>query len=147
MSSYQGSTSIQADANLVFGFVSNAENFSKFVPHVQRADVAAGGVIHISGNCPHGDFRGVGTIHVESDIKRLRWESRANLHYRGWLHVLDRGDHSEVALHIEFDPGPDIVTNKDFSHLLKDHPSTIQEDLNEALARIKAFCEPALTRA
>jgi len=147
MSSYQGSTSVQADAKAVFGFASNPENLAKFVPCIAQADGGLGDVIHVRGTCPHGDFLGVGSLLVEADSYRMRWNSRANLNYRGWLHVTDDGESSEVTIHLEFDPGMDFGANREFSHVLKEHPRTIQETLEEALSRLKHCCESSLTTA
>jgi len=147
MSSYQGSASVQADAKSIFAFVSDPENFSHYVPGVLRADHGYGDVIHIEGVCPHTQFRGVGGFHVEEENLRMRWDSRANLNYRGWLQVMDRGDYSDVMIHLEFDPGPDQASNQEFEHVLKHHPESIQGTLQETLLRIKNICESALARA
>lgn len=145
MSSYQGSTSVRADAKSIFEFVSNPENLTKYVPHVAQADAGHGDVIHIRGECPHGAFLGVGGFHVDAENFKLRWDSRASIHYRGWMQVTDHGDHCEVSVHLEFDPGMEVSTNREFTHLLKEHPGTIQESLNQALAMIKSCCEDSLT--
>ena len=89
MSSYQGSTSVNADAQSVFTFVSSPENLAKYVPCISHADLGYGGVVHVRGECPHGQFRGVGGFNVDEENLRLRWDSRANLNYRGWLHVTE----------------------------------------------------------
>jgi hypothetical protein len=141
MSSYQGSTSVRADAQTVFTFVSNPENLAKYVPCIRHADVGYGDVVHIQGECPHGDFRGVGGLFVDAENLRMRWDSRANLKYRGWLQVTDHEDESLVSIHLEFDPGMEPKSNEEFTHVLKDHPPTIQQTLDEALLRIKRSCE------
>jgi hypothetical protein len=147
MSSYQASASVKADAKTIFAFVCNPDNFAKFVPCISQADTGYGDVIHIEGECPHGPFRGVGGYHIDEENNRMRWDSRANLNYRGWLQVNAHEDDSMVLIHLEFDPGVDRQSNKEFTHVLKDHPQTIQSGLEETLARIKANFEEALTLA
>lgn len=144
MSSYQGSTSVNAEAKAIFDFVSAPENLPLYVPHITRADMGHGGVIHISGECPHGAFRGVGGFTVEPEELKMHWDSRANLKYRGWLHVLDHGDHAQVIVHLEFDPGMDRSANEEFVHVLKEHPKSMQEAVDQALKSIKAHCEESL---
>ncbi len=141
MSSYQGTTPVSADAKSVFDFVTNLENLPKYVPTVAAADTGCGDVIHMSGACPHGAYRGVGGFHTDEEHLRMHWDSRANLNYRGWLQVFDKGDHSEVIIHLEFDPGLEQSTNKEFVHVLREHPSAIQLALDETLQRIKSHCE------
>ena len=147
MSSYQGSTSVRADVHAIFEFVTNPEKLSLYVPCIQQADHGHGDVIHIKGECPHGPFRGVGGFSVDAENFRMRWDSRANLNYRGWLQLADHGDETAVLIHLEFDPGMDRSANEEFSHLLKEHPNTIQGAIDEALSRIKHICENALTPA
>ncbi len=141
MSSYQSSTVVRAKPEDIFGFVSKPENISKYVSCIKQADLGVDDALHIKGKCPHGDFRGVGALHIETELLRMRWDSRANLYYRGWLKVADHGDHATVTIHVEFDPGADLDSNKEFAHLLRDHPTAIQEDLDKALAQIKKVCE------
>jgi hypothetical protein len=147
MSSYQGSTSVNADAQKVFAFVSDPENLAKYVPCINHADLGSGGVVHVQGECPHCQFRGVAGFHADAENLRLRWDSRANLNYRGWLQVNDHESESHVSIHLEFDPGTESVSNAEFSHLLKDHPATIQQVLEEALQRIKQSCESPVSVA
>ncbi|HVT14282.1 MAG TPA: hypothetical protein VHE55_18610 [Fimbriimonadaceae bacterium] len=127
--------------------MSNPENLARYVPHVSQADAGHGDAIHIRGACPHGDFFGVGSFHVDAENLKMRWDSRASIHYRGSLQIFDHGDHSEVSIHLEFDPGMERSTNSEFGHLIKEHPGTIQGNLEEALARIKSICESSLTPA
>jgi hypothetical protein len=147
MSSYQASESVKADAKNIFAFVSDPTNLPSYVPCMSHADSGFGDLIHVQGECPHGPFRGVGGYHIDEENRRMRWDSRANLNYRGWLQVNDHGDHSVVMIHLEFDPGVDQTSNREFVHVLKEHPPTIQAGLEEALARIKAKFEGALTLA
>lgn len=147
MSSYQGSTSVRADAKAVFDYVSNPENLPQFVPHIQHADCGFGDVLHISGECPHGAFRGVGGFIVDAEELQMHWDSRANLNYRGWLRVTEHGEESSVTVHLEFNPGLDSSSNKDFIHVLREHPQAVQAALDEALSRIKSHCERSLTTA
>lgn len=146
MSSYQGSTSVDADAQTVFDFVSNPENLPKYVPCLTQASLGYGNVIRVEGDCPHGHFRGVGGFVVEPDNLRIHWDSRANLNYRGWMQVVDHGEHATLSIHLEFDPGLDRDSNVEFSHVLKDHPKTLQEALDQTLVLIKNACEGALVK-
>jgi hypothetical protein len=144
MSSYQGSITVSAEAKAIFDFVSNPENLPLYVPHIQRADHGHGDVIHISGECPHGAFRGVGGFSVDAEQMKMHWDSRANLNYRGWLHITDHSDHCVVTAHLEFDPGLDREANQEFSHVLRDHPKSMQQAVESALASIKKHCEEVL---
>src|ERR1051325_2138157 len=96
MSSYQGSMSVRADPKLIFEFVSNPENLPKFVACISQADLGFGNALHVRGECPHGKFFGVGTLHVEPEEMRVRWDSRANINYRGTLKVMEAEDHAVV---------------------------------------------------
>ncbi|HTQ08446.1 MAG TPA: hypothetical protein VMI31_00095 [Fimbriimonadaceae bacterium] len=144
MSSYQSSTSVNADPHFIFEFIAKPENINRYVPCIESADLGMGDVIHIKGACSHGEFRGVGGFHVDEEHLRLRWDSRANLNYRGWIKVTPAEGHAEVALFLEFDPGMDLSANREFAHLLKEHPVSIQDEMGKALSHIKEICESAL---
>lgn len=144
MSSYLGTVSVRADAKAVFDFVSKPENLEHYVPHVTRCDFGAGDVVHLEGECPNGSYRGVAGLIVDRDELWMRWESRANLNYRGWLHVKPTESGSEVTLHLDFGPGLDAPLNGTFDHLLRHHPGTIQDMIDETLGRIKGYCEVAV---
>lgn len=144
MSSYQGSTSVQADAKSVFDFVSRPENLPQYVPFIQQADCGYGDVLHISGECPHGAFRGVGGFLTDPEAMSMHWNSRASVNYRGWLHVTDHEDHCLVVIHLEFDPGLDAEANKEFHRVLKEHPASMQSAIDQALGTIRSRCEQAV---
>jgi hypothetical protein len=141
MGAYQAMTVVSADARAVFDFARNPENFSKFIPHVSRADIGALDAVHIYGECPDGPFSGVGTIRIDEDLMRMHWDSQAHVKYRGWLAVLDYDDGAHVTINLDFEPGPDNASNERFRRLLRDHSGAMQEALEDALAAIKAECE------
>jgi hypothetical protein len=143
MSSYNGSVTISADAQSVFDFVSNPENLPQFVPGIQQADIGVGDAIHIQGECPHGPYKGVGSLHLEPDEFRMRWDSRANLNYRGSLQVIPKEGICVLTLFLDFNPGMEKRSNEEFEPILKHHPGKIQETLEQTLQAIKRLCEHA----
>ena len=141
MSSYLGSVAVRAGAKDIFAFVTNPDNLPKYVRCISQSDAGIGNVLHIKGQCPHGTFFGVAGFEVDEEHLKMRWDSRANLHYRGSLHIVEREADCSVTIHLEFDPGTDRSANEEFGHLLKEHPMSIQDMLDETLDRIKHLCE------
>ena len=139
MAEYEHSLTVQARADEVFGFVSDISNLPKYLPTTHHAEAQGGERVRVRGEAGGHPYDSDGHFRVNTTEHRMEWGSDGENNYSGWLEVQDRGETSEVTVHLSFAPRPDLSQRMD--EQTGDRNQTIQEGLQTALTSIQNLVE------
>jgi uncharacterized protein YndB with AHSA1/START domain len=140
MSDYQHSVHILAPAQDVYEFVSNTENFPKFLPTLGSATPEEGGKIEMQGTVEGHGYQTEGEFHLDPDERTMHWGSDSH-EYRGQLQVT--GDDSASQLSAKLCFTTDSETEEKIKQRSGDSETPIQDALIHALDNVKRQCEAA----
>jgi uncharacterized membrane protein len=140
MSDYRHSLRVEANADEVFGFVSDAGNLPDYLPTVRQAEAQGGERVRVKGNAAGREYDSDGFFRVDAGRRRMEWGSDGESEYRGWLEVKEAdGGACDVTVSLSFTPRPDQA--RQFEEQTGDRDRTIRQGIETALASIKNICE------
>jgi uncharacterized membrane protein len=139
MAEYEHSLTVQAPADAVFDFVSDISHLPEYLPTTHHAEPQGGERVRVRGEAGGRPYDSDGYFRVNKTEHRMEWGSDGENNYSGWLEVEDRGEMSEVTVHLSFAPRPDLARRMD--EQTGDRNQTIQEGLQTALMSIQNLVE------
>jgi ribosome-associated toxin RatA of RatAB toxin-antitoxin module len=106
MPEYQRSTTIEADPDELFQFLSTIENLPKYFTRLTEAHYATGDTVRVVAQLPPGTTDAADTTTAESnalfsidaDQRALTWSSENETAYRGALQVVPTGEGASIEL-------------------------------------------------
>ena len=125
MAEFEAERAMPADAQMVFGVVSDLDRLPEWMP--EPVDVRPTGEGEVSADVPPRDVHEQGLVDVSPDQLRVEWGHAPE--YAGWLQVEHANPgHSSVVIHLSF---------------LGDQPETHK---GKAAAEVRQWLDDALER-
>ena len=112
MPEYSRSTTIDANPDDLFEFLSKVENLPQYFTGLKDARHREGDEVHVTANpdatggAPgQGEVEADAWFHIDADRRALSWGSEGERDYHGELQVTSEGDGAQVSvtLHTEHD--------------------------------------------
>jgi carbon monoxide dehydrogenase subunit G len=131
MSEYERSTTVEADADTVFRYLSDVQNLPRYFARMTEAEPTGDDEVHVTAEI---DVEGEGTKRVEGeawfrvddDARSIQWGSEGPNRYHGELQVTGEGRTSKVAVRLE---------------TKHDAADEIERDLAATVANVKRLVE------
>ena len=139
---FEESTTVEAAAEQVYEFVSDVRNLPKYLPTTENAEPQQGERVRVQGEVEGHEYDADGYFRKDEAKRRLEWGADEH-YYSGWLEVGDKGDSSEVTVHLTFKgrpPEDNQPQNEDASDR-GPRDDEIREGLVKSLESIKNFLE------
>jgi uncharacterized protein YndB with AHSA1/START domain len=111
MGDYEHSATIRRPPDVVFDYVSAAENLPSFFDSMKNAHATGGDDVHVVADVEGDQYEGEAWMHADPDAKSVRWSAETSSGYHGELFVTGIGDEESrvtVTLHTEHVDGPGI---------------------------------------
>lgn len=131
MSEYRCLVTINADADDVFGFVSDPDNLSLYLPTVRSAEVLSEDEMRLNVERAGTLDEELVSLDFDEDSRRMEWGLDGSHPYQGWLQVTGDARSCQVTVRLQF-PQP--------THS-QDREDEINMRLREVLKTIKILCE------
>jgi hypothetical protein len=139
MAEYQRLRRLDAPADDVFAFVSNAENLAAILPTVRSIAPAGEGHVRIRGETHGRPFEDAGWFRVDEARRRIEWGADAG-DYHGWLTVAGANGDAEVAIHLSLGPRVD-TSGRPITGEASEEPDPVEEGLETALDSLRNLME------
>lgn len=111
MSDYEQSTTIAADPDALFAYLSDVSNLPDYFAGMTSAEPADGDTVHTTADVNGTTREGEAWFTAEEEARSIRWGSEGPNHYSGELAVQGAeggGSQVTVRLHTDHVDGPDI---------------------------------------
>jgi uncharacterized membrane protein len=128
MPDYRAQVDVGADADEVFGYLSDIANLPRYFTRMTSAEPGDGEEVHVTADLGDRTVEGDAWFKVDNEGHTLSWGSEADSDYHGRLHVGEKGLGAYVSV--------TLSTNRAAG-------KEIQDGLEETLGNIKALVEPA----
>ena len=147
MGEYQRTEIVDAPADGVFAWVSDANNLPKYLPPIKDADLEGpsapgtpGDRVKLDVEIPgRGEFESEGYLSVDKEARSMEWGAEAGRDYSGRLTVSDRADgRSEVTVRLSF--GERSVEDE-IQEESSDERDPLEESLDATLESIRRQIE------
>jgi hypothetical protein len=139
MAEYERSRLVQASADDVFAFVSDASNLATILPTVDTVERQADDRVEVHGEVRGRTYEDDGWFRVDEARRRIEWgaDERA---YSGWLTVAGAEGGVQVVAHLSFAP---YVTpsGRPISGEPAVAPDPIEQSLEAALDSLRNLME------
>jgi carbon monoxide dehydrogenase subunit G len=122
MPEYEVSGSVDASPEAVFGYLSDVDHLTDYVPGMVLAR-EEGDRLRVAADVQGRHEEGRAWLHADSDLRKLEWGGQGTAGYRGWLQVTGSGPGATVTIHLSTDRTSDA--------------EEIRRTLSQALANIK----------
>ena len=103
MAEYERTRLMQASADDVFAFVSDASNLATFLPTVDTVEPQAEGRVEVHGEVRGQTYEDDGWFRVDETRRRIEWGADER-DYSGWLTVSGVNGGAQVVAHISIAP-------------------------------------------
>ena len=128
----EASIKIKADQQRVWDYISNYQNFDKFMSHVKEVKMLSGDTSewHLAG--PLGiPVSWQAITSVKEPPRHLAWHSvKGSIDTKGFIKVDREGDQTKVTVHVEYTP-PGGAAGEAFAGLFKDPQKMLESDLEK----------------
>jgi uncharacterized membrane protein len=126
MGDYEQTTTVSADADALFRYLSDVNNLPDYFAAMKSAEPAGGDAVHTVADVNGTERAGEAWFTADEEARSIRWGAQGENHYGGELEVTgaETGSQVTVRLHTEHGDG-----------------QTIQDGLAETLAQIKRNVE------
>ncbi len=130
MSDYERSTTVEAEADALFDYLSDVGNLPRYFSRMTGAEPAGGEAVHVTAEIDEGgehkEVGGEAWFRVDDVARTIRWGSEGPNEYRGELEVSGEGETSEVTVRL---------------HTMRDEEGEIEPELERTLANVKRLVE------
>jgi len=128
----EASVTVQADQHRVWEYISNYQNFDKFMSHVKEIRMLSGDTSewHLAG--PLGiPVSWQAITSVKEPPRHLAWHSvKGSIDTKGFIKLEDQGDSTKITVHVEYTP-PGGTAGEAFASLFKDPQKMLEDDLKK----------------
>ncbi len=116
MGDYEASTTVDVDAEVLFGYLSDVERLPEYLPQMTEAHPSGGDKVEVAAVIkpegePEREVSGEAWMEIVEDGKKLRWGAPGPHDYHGELDVDFAADGTStltVRLHTDHAEGPSI---------------------------------------
>ncbi|HEY0867654.1 MAG TPA: SRPBCC family protein [Fimbriimonas sp.] len=127
MSEYRSVITVNADADDVFGFLSDPENTPRYLPTHR--------ICEDSNDPQPGTSAQTEILRIDEDSRRLEWAARSGTRCQGWLQVTGDTRSCQLIVRVLFPHGARSGDSK------KEDAESVNANLRQALRTIKEVCE------
>ncbi len=115
MGDYERSTTVHADADALFGYLSDVKNLPSYFSSMRSAEPADGDAVHTVAEVDGTRREGEAWFTTDAEARSIRWGSEGPNHYSGELSVIGapEGSRVTVTLHTEHVEGEQIERGLD----------------------------------
>src|SRR5947209_13653167 len=129
MGDFTESTTVDADAQSLFDYLSDVGNLPDYFSRMTSAEPGDGEEVHTTAQMPDGsEVEGDAWFRVDNDAQRIDWGSEGPNDYHGYLEVTASGTISTVEVHLQ-------------TTRVEDGDAEVEDGLRETLANIKEQVE------
>jgi uncharacterized membrane protein len=129
MGDFQASTTVDADANALFDYLSQVSNLPRYFARMTSAEPGDGAEVHTVARMPDGkQVAGDAWFTVDPVTHRIEWGSEGPNDYRGSLEVSSTSSGAEVRAQLH-------------TTRVADDNAEVQQGLEETLATVKQLVE------
>jgi uncharacterized membrane protein len=129
MGDFEASTTVDADANALFDYLSQVSNLPRYFARMTSAEPGDGAEVHTVARMPDGEqVAGDAWFTVDPDANRIEWGSEGPNDYHGSLEVSGSASGAEVRAQLH-------------TTRVADDNAEVQQGLEETLATIKRLVE------
>ena len=129
MADFQATTTVDADENALFDYLSQVSNLPHYFARMTSAEPGDGHEVHTTAQMPNGQrVEGDAWFTVDPDARRIEWGSEGANDYHGSIEVNGTTTGADVRAQLH-------TTRVD------DGNSEVQQGLEEALATVKRLVE------
>ena len=139
MTEYERSRTIQAPADEVFAFISEAGNLPNILPTVESMEPHAKDRLHVHGTTRGRVYDDDGWFRVDPAKRRLEWGDDERT-YSGWMTVGAEDGAAQVVAHLSFAPYV-TDTGRPTTGEPEGEPDIIEQSLEAALDSLRNIME------
>jgi uncharacterized membrane protein len=126
MGDYEQTTTVSADADALFRYLSDVNNLPDYFAAMKSAEPAGGEAVHTVAEVDGTEREGEAWFTADEEARSIRWGSQGESHYGGELQVTGAQTGSQVTVRL---------------HTEHDDVQAINNGLAETLAHIKRNVE------
>jgi uncharacterized membrane protein len=110
MGDYEQTTTVSADADALFSYLSDVNNLPEYFAAMRSAEPAEGDAVHTVAEVDGVRREGEAWFTADAEARSIRWGAQGPNHYSGELEVLgaDTGSQVTVRLHTDHVDGDAI---------------------------------------
>ncbi len=103
MGDYEQTTTVSADADALFRYLSDVNNLPDYFAAMKSAEPAEGDAVHTVAEVDGRELEGEAWFTADAEARSIRWGAQGPNHYSGELEVTgaDAGSQVTVRLHTE----------------------------------------------
>jgi uncharacterized membrane protein len=111
MGDYEQTTTVSADPDALFSYLSDVNNLPDYFAAMKSAEPAGGDAVHTVAEVDGTEREGEAWFTADTEARAIRWGSQGPNHYSGELEVIGAPSGSQVTvrLHTEHADGEGIV--------------------------------------
>lgn len=129
MADFQATTTVDADENALFDYLSQVSNLPHYFSRMTSAEPGDGREVHTTARLPDGqEVEGDAWFTVDHDARRIEWGSEGANDYHGSLDITGSATGAEVRANLH-------------TTRVGDGDSGIERGLEDTLATIKRLVE------
>jgi carbon monoxide dehydrogenase subunit G len=102
MPEYEESGSVDASPEVVFGYLSDVDNLTDYIPNMVLAR-EEGQRLRVAAEVQGRHEEGAAWFRPDTDLRRIEWGGQDRAGYGGWLEVTAAGQGSAVTIHLSTD--------------------------------------------
>jgi len=144
MSQFSTRIDIDAPADEVFSFVTEAANMPKFLPTLDEAVAIGDNKIRMKGEVDGHKYDTIGWFQVHEFNRTMLWGAEGMNNYSGDLEVLDQHGSCVLVINLKFEAMNDLP--EEARSKLKAHEPEIQKGLEQSAQNVKSICEESKVR-
>jgi uncharacterized membrane protein len=126
MGDYEQTTTVSADADALFRYLSDVNNLPDYFAAMKSAEPAEGDAVHTVAEVDGTEREGEAWFTADEEARSIRWGAQGESHYSGELEVTGAESGSQVTVRLHTQHGDD---------------QAITDGLTETLAHIKRNVE------
>ena len=126
MGDYEQTTTVSADADALFHYLSDVNNLPDYFAAMKSAEPTEGDAVHTVAEVDGTEVAGEAWFTADEEARSIRWGAPGDSHYGGELEVTGAGSGSQVTVRLHTEHGDDVA---------------IANGLSETLAHIKRNVE------
>ena len=126
MGDYEQTTTVSADPDALFSYLSDVNNLPDYFAAMKSAEPAEGDAVHTVAEVDGTEREGEAWFTADEEARSIRWGAQGESHYSGELEVTGAESGSQVTVRLHTQHGDD---------------QAITDGLTETLAHIKRNVE------
>jgi|SRR3712207_5807588 len=129
MGDYEHSTSVTADPDELFAYLSDVHNLPDYFARMREAEPAGGDAVHTVAEVEGHRVEGEAWFTTDDAARTIRWGAEGPNHYSGELEVSGGGGESQVTVRLHTERDEDGTADDRIAEGLEETLATIKDDV------------------